>query len=102
MIRVQYLGYIVHDYGVHVDPVKIQGIRDWPTPTTLIELHSLLGLENLYRRFVLGFFHIAWALSQVTNDDDKAKFVWFESQKKSFVELKHRLCSTPVLSLLDL
>jgi hypothetical protein len=38
MNRVQYLGYIVDDNGVHVDPAKIQVIYDWTTPTTLIEL----------------------------------------------------------------
>ena len=49
--------------------------------------------------FVLGFSHIAWALSQVTKGGSKDKFVWDESQHKSFVELKHRLCSAAVLSL---
>jgi hypothetical protein len=38
MDRVQYLGYIVDEHGVHVDPTKIQVIRDWPAPTTLTEL----------------------------------------------------------------
>jgi hypothetical protein len=67
MNRVQYLGYIVDEHGVHVDPAKIQVIRDLPALTTLTELRSFLGLANFYRRFVLGFSHIAWALSQVTN-----------------------------------
>ena len=66
MDQIQYLGYIVDSNGVHVDPAKIQVIRDWPTPKTLIELRSFLGLANFYRRFVLGFSHIAWSLSQVT------------------------------------
>jgi hypothetical protein len=52
--EVQYLGYIVDEHGVHVDPIKIQVIRDWPAPTTLNELQSFLGLANFYRRFVLG------------------------------------------------
>jgi hypothetical protein len=38
MDRVHYLGYIIDQHGVHVDPTKIQVIRDWPTPTTLTEL----------------------------------------------------------------
>ena len=102
MTRIQYLGYIVDEHGVHVDLAKIQVIRDWPTPTTLTELYSFLGLANFYRRFVLGFSHIAWALSQVTKGGGKAKFVWTESQQKSFVELKHRLCLASVLALPDL
>jgi hypothetical protein len=63
---VHYLGYIVDHHGVHVAPAKIQVIHDWPAPTTLTEIQSFLGLANFYRRFVLGFSHIACALSQVT------------------------------------
>jgi hypothetical protein len=76
MNKVQYLGYIVDEHGVHVDPAKIQVIRDWPAPTTLTELQSFLGLANFYRRFMLGFSHIAWALIQVTKGGGRAKFMW--------------------------
>jgi hypothetical protein len=100
--QVQYLGYIIHERGVIVDPAKIQFIRDWPTPTTLTELHIFLGLANLYRRFVLGFSHITWPLSQVTKGGAKEKFFWSESQQKAFGELKHCLCCAPVLTLQDL
>jgi hypothetical protein len=65
MDMVHYLGYIIDQHGVHVYPAKIQVIRDWPAPTTLTELQSFLGLANLYHRFMLGFSHIAWALSQI-------------------------------------
>jgi hypothetical protein len=81
MNKVQYLGYIVDEHGVHVDPAKIQVIRDWPAPTTLTELQSFLGLANFYRRFMLGFSHIAWALSQVTKGGGRAKFVWGKEQQ---------------------
>ena len=66
MDRVHYLGYIIDQHGVHVDPAKIQVIRDWPVPTILTELQILLGLANFYRMFMLGFSNIAWALNQVT------------------------------------
>eukprot|EP00253_Pinus_taeda_P030060 PITA_30060 len=88
--------------GVHVDPAKIQVIRDLPSPTTLTELHSFLGLANFYRRFVLGFSHITWPLSQVTKGGVKEKFFWSESQQKAFTKLKYRLCMIPILELPDL
>jgi hypothetical protein len=102
MDRVHYLGYIVDHHGVHVDPAKIQVIRDCPAPTTLTELQILMGLTNFYCRFVLGFSHIAWALNQVMRDGGKDTFVWGRSQQQAFDDLKQRFFSTPVLSLLDL
>jgi hypothetical protein len=85
-----------------VEPTKIQFIRDWPTPTTPIELYSFLGLANFYRRFVLGFSHITWTLSQVTKGGAKEKSFCSESHQKAFEYLKYRLCSAPVLTLPDL
>jgi hypothetical protein len=102
MNMVQYLGYIVDKNGVHVDTAKIQVIRDWPTLTTLTELQSFLGLANFYQRFMLGFSHIAWALSQVTKGGGRAKFICGKDKQRAFNNLKHRLCSSPVLSLPDL
>jgi hypothetical protein len=51
---------------------------------------------------MLGFPHIAWALSQATKGGGREKFTWGKAQQRAFDDLKHRLCSTPVLSLLDL
>jgi hypothetical protein len=100
--QVQYLGYIIDERGVHVDPAKIQVIRDWLAPATLTELRNFLGLANFYHRFVLGFSHITWPLSQVTKGGAKEKLFWSESQQKVFRELKHCLYSAPVLTLPDL
>ena len=81
MDRVHYLGYIVDQHGIHVDPPKIQVIHDWTAPTTLTKLQIFLGLANFYRRFVLGFSHIAWALSQITKGGGKGKFSWGHPQQ---------------------
>jgi len=67
-----------------------------------MELYSFLGLANFYHRFVLGFSHITWPLSQVTKGGVKEKFFWSKSQQKSFTELKDHLYSAPVLVLPDL
>ena len=85
-----------------MDPTKIQVIQDLPTPTTLTNLHSFLGLANFYYRFMLGFSHITWPLSQVNKGGVREKLFWSKSQQKAFVELKHCLYSAPMLTLLDL
>ena len=63
---------------------------------------SFLGLANVYWRFMLRFSHIAWALSQVTKGGSRENFVWRKEKQWEFDDLKHRLCSPPVLSLPDL
>ena len=85
-----------------MDPTKIQFIRDWPAPTTLTKLRNFLGLANFYHRFVLGFSHITWPLSQVTKRGAKENYFWSETQQKVIAELKHRLCYALVLTLPDL
>jgi hypothetical protein len=102
MDRFHYLGYIIDQHGVHVDLAKIQVIHDWPARATLTKLWSFLGLANFYRRFMLGFSHIAWALSQINRGGGKEKFVWGQSQQQAFNDLKQRLCPSPILSLPDL
>jgi hypothetical protein len=76
MKKVQYLGYIVDEHGVHVDLAKIQVIYEWQAPTTLPTFRSFLGLANFYQRFILGFSHIAWSLSQVTKGGGRENFAW--------------------------
>jgi hypothetical protein len=100
MNQVQYLGYIIDDIGVHVDPTKIQVIWDWPAPTKIQVI--FVGLANFYHMFILGFSHITWPLSQVTKGGVKEKLFWSESEQKAFAELKHHLCCAPVLTLPDL
>jgi hypothetical protein len=100
--RVQQLSYIIDEDGVHVDLANIQVILEWPTPTTLTDLRIFLGLANFCQWFVLGFSHIARALSQVTKGGGRANFMLGKEKQREFNDLKNLLCSTPVLSLPDL
>jgi len=102
MSQVQYLGYIIDEHGVHLDPTKIQVIQDWPALTTLMELCSFLGLAIFYLRFVFGYSHITWPLSQITKGRVKAIFSLSKSQHMIFFELKDSLFSAPVLTLPNL
>jgi hypothetical protein len=82
MTQVQYLGYIIDERGVHVDPAKIQVIRDWLTPTTLTELRTFLGLANFYRRFVLGLSHITWPLKSSHQGRSERKIILVRISKE--------------------
>ncbi|GJR44899.1 hypothetical protein Tco_1313002 [Tanacetum coccineum] len=50
--KVQFLGYVIDREGIHVDPAKIESIRDWVSPKAPIEIRQFLGLAGYYRRFI--------------------------------------------------
>ncbi|GBG83134.1 hypothetical protein CBR_g36752 [Chara braunii] len=68
--QVLYLGHVLDGDGVKPEDSKIAAIRDWPTPRTLTELRSFLGLANYYRKFVRNFSTIAAAPSQIAEKRD--------------------------------
>nr|GEU62082.1 putative reverse transcriptase domain-containing protein [Tanacetum cinerariifolium] len=64
--RVQFLGQVIDSRGIHVDPAKIESIKDWASPKTPTEIRQFLGLAGYYRRFIEGFLKIA---KSITNED---------------------------------
>ena len=53
--EVSFLGHIVSEEGIQVDPKKVEVIIEWKPPRNVTEVRSFLGLEGYYRRFVKGF-----------------------------------------------
>ncbi|XP_073033805.1 uncharacterized protein [Primulina eburnea] len=94
---VAFLGHIISEQGVSVDPKKVEAIKGWPQPKTVTEVRSFLGLAGYYRKFVEGFSSIAIPLTKLTQKN--SKFIWNEACEKSFETLKTKLSSTPVLIL---
>jgi hypothetical protein len=76
--EVEYLGVIVGKGQVRMDPVKVQGITDWPTPTNLQELRSFLGFGNYYKDFIIDYSRIAHPLHDLTKKD--SPWQWNDSQ----------------------
>ncbi|XP_070010061.1 uncharacterized protein [Nicotiana sylvestris] len=90
-------GHVVSREGINVDPQKITAVKNWPKPTTPIEIRSFLGLDGYYKKFVVGFSTLA---SPFTKLMQKAvKFQWPDAYERSFQELKSRLITALVLPL---
>ena len=97
--EVQFLGHVVSNEGIKVDPSKIEAVLNWDRPRTPTEVRSFLGLAGYYRRFVQDFAKIATPLTKLTRKNEK--FIWNERCEESFQELKTRLVTAPVLALPD-
>jgi hypothetical protein len=80
-----------------MDPIKIAGVEDWPTPSNKKEVQSFVGFVNFYRCFIPGFSHHACALFDLTMKD--VRFIWGLPQEDSFMKLKEPVTSAPVLVL---
>ncbi|GJT73884.1 putative reverse transcriptase domain-containing protein [Tanacetum coccineum] len=94
-----FLGHVINGNGIHVDPSKIEAVKNWKAPRTLTEVRSFLGLVGYYRRFIENFSKIAKSLTILTQ---KCKtFDWGEEQELAFQTLKDKLCNAPVLALPD-
>ncbi|GKE05005.1 putative reverse transcriptase domain-containing protein [Tanacetum coccineum] len=95
--KVQFLGHVIDSEGIHVDPAKIESVKDWASPKSPTEIRQFLGLAGYYRRFIEGFSKIAKPMTKLTQK--KVKFVWGDKQEAAFQLLKQKLCSAPILAL---
>ena len=82
-----------------MDPSKVKGITNWPTPTKVKDVQSFLGLANFYCQFVKDFSKIAGPLHKLTRKDHK--WEWDTVHQKAFDELKARFTKQPVLTMVD-
>ncbi|XP_023749296.1 uncharacterized mitochondrial protein AtMg00860-like [Lactuca sativa] len=95
--KVQFLGYVINQKGISVDPAKVEVVMRWGVPRNTSEILSFLGLAGYYRRFIQDFSKISMPLTRLTKKN--VTFQWDEGQQKAFETLRQRLCEAPVLVL---
>ncbi|GJU26018.1 putative reverse transcriptase domain-containing protein [Tanacetum coccineum] len=72
---VKFLGHLIDNQGLHVDPAKIEAVKNWASPTTPTEIRQFLGLAGYYRRFIEGFSKIAKSLTELTQKNKNLQHI---------------------------
>lgn len=96
---VHFLGHIVKDGKLFIDPDRTDTVRNFPVPNTLKKVQRFVGMCSFYAKFIEGFANICRPLNILKRKG--AKFKWGPDQQASFDELKTILTSPPVLHLPD-
>ncbi|GJY76337.1 putative nucleotidyltransferase, ribonuclease H [Tanacetum coccineum] len=94
---VQFLRHVIDSQGIHVDPAKIEAIKNWHTPYHPTEYTKFVGHAGYYRRFIKDVSKIANPLTELTQKNKK--YIWGENQESAFQLLKQKLCEAPILAL---
>jgi len=97
--EVKYLGIIISQGSVKMDPVKVEGITHWPTPATVKDVRSFLGFCNFYCAFIPHFSNMARPLNDLTKKNQK--WEWMDTEEQAFQKLKQICASYPVLHTPD-
>ncbi|WVZ93919.1 hypothetical protein U9M48_039869 [Paspalum notatum var. saurae] len=97
--EVSFLGHILSEKGVAVDPSKVEDVLNWKQPETVTEIRSFLDLAGYYRRFIKVFSKTTKPMTSLTNKN--VKYLWDPKCEEAFTRLKKSLTSAPVLAQLD-
>ena len=95
-----YLGFIISQEGLKIDPEKVKTILDWPTPRNTFEVRSFHGLASFYRKFIKNFSDICASIIETLKKDNQP-FYWIEVVERSFNLLKKKVTKKLVLKLSD-
>jgi hypothetical protein len=95
--QIHYLGHIISEEGIIMDPEKVEAIREWSVPRNVAEVRSFMGLAGYYRRFITGFSKIAHPITSLQRKEET--FQWTKECEKSFQRLKQLLTNAPILRI---
>lgn len=98
--QLNYLGYIINEEGLSVNPDKVEAIVNYPSPTSIREVRRLLGMATWYNRFIPNFAAKCGPITDLLKKS-KSKFIWTPEAESAFNDLKSALISAPVLRTPD-
>ena len=98
--EVEYLGLIVKDGQILMDPTKLKAVKQWELPKLVKVVRSFIGFCNFYQKLIPNFSVLAQPLHNLTKKG--VNFTWGKEQDDAFVKLKEIFISAPVIKMLDI
>ena len=104
---VPYLGHVISSEGIRPDPKKVSAVENWPTPQSVFDVRSFLGLANYFRRYIHNFSKHAAPMIELTKGNVSkrksvgVKIAWNDECQKGFDTLKKALTSAETLRIPD-
>jgi len=93
--QIEYLGLVISENKVEMDPVKVAGVHDWPIPENRTDVQAFIGFINFYRHFIRDFSTITRPLFDLTRSDKV--WNWDAKEWEAFKRLKMAVTTTLVL-----
>ncbi len=94
--KIDYLGVVISRERIHIDPVKVEGLKQWPRKLgTLKQVRSTLGILGYQRPFIPGFAHIARPLTNLLKKG--TAFLWTDAHTQAVDKLIDITLNDPVL-----
>ena len=99
--EVKYLGLILSNNGIKMDPGKVEAVTKWESPRNLRDVRAFLGFANFYRRFIRGYSEIVSPIVNLTKKGVLFSWEPGSPQETAFQLLKNRFTSAPILKHFD-
>jgi len=93
--EIEYLRLVISENKVAIDPVKVAGVHDWPTPENWTDVQAFIGFVNFYCRFIRDFSTIARPLFNLTHSNQA--WNWDTKEQEAFKGLKMAVTTALVL-----
>ena len=97
--EVKYLGHIISEEGIKIDPEKVEDIINMPQPEDRAGVQRLLGSLNYLAKFIPNLSTMTHPIRQLLNK--KSRFQWTFEHTKAMTEIKKCLTTAPVLGFYD-
>jgi RNase H-like domain found in reverse transcriptase/Reverse transcriptase (RNA-dependent DNA polymerase) len=98
--EVSFVGFLISENGIRMDPSKVEAVTAWPTPESAHDIQVFLGFANFYRRFIKDYSDVTRPMTALLKKG--VTFHWGEDANQAFKYLKEEFTTAPILRRFDI